>query len=140
MKVRGFISVLALLGCIGAYAAPKEHGVSAKIAYPVGKTEVNQDYRSNGKAVSTLDNVLGSGASVSRIEVISSSSPEGPYERNVRLTQERSKVMVDYMYRVFPDLKEKITVNKITEAWDNLMRVENNQVAAELLEISEKRL
>ena len=26
------------------------------------------------------------------------------------------------------------------EAWDNLMRVENNQVAAELLEISEKRL
>ena len=65
MKVRGFISVLALLGCIGAYAAPKEHGVSAKIAYPVGKTEVNQDYRSNGKTVSTLDNVLGSGASVS---------------------------------------------------------------------------
>ena len=26
------------------------------------------------------------------------------------------------------------------EAWDNLMRVEDNQVAAELLEISEKRL
>jgi hypothetical protein len=26
------------------------------------------------------------------------------------------------------------------DAWDNLMRVENNQVAAELLEISEKRL
>ena len=26
------------------------------------------------------------------------------------------------------------------EAWDNLMRVENDQVAAELLEISEKRL
>ena len=26
------------------------------------------------------------------------------------------------------------------EAWDNLMRVENDQIAAELLEISEKRL
>ena len=91
MKVRGFISVLALLaGCIGAYAAPKEHSVSAKIGYPVGKTEVNQDYRGNGKAVSTLDNVLNSGAAVSRIEVTSSSSPEGPYSVNRRLAGERA--------------------------------------------------
>ena len=117
MKVRGFISVLALLGCIGAYAAPKEHGVSAKIAYPVGKTEVNQDYRSNGKAVSTLDNVLGSGASVSRIEVISSSSPEGPYSVNKRLAGQRAFYAVEFLKQRYGVSDSLFVVKTVDEDW-----------------------
>ncbi len=117
MKVRGFISVLALLGCIGAYAAPKEHGVSAKIAYPVGKTEVNQDYRSNGKAVSTLDNVLGSGASVSRIEVTSSSSPEGPYSVNKRLAGQRAFYAVEFLKQRYGVSDSLFVVKTVDEDW-----------------------
>ena len=117
MKVRGFISVLALLGCIGAYAAPKEHGVSAKIAYPVGKTEVNQDYRSNGKTVSTLDNVLGSGASVSRIEVISSSSPEGPYSVNKRLAGQRAFYAVEFLKQRYGVSDSLFVVKTVDEDW-----------------------
>ena len=117
MKVRGFISVLALLGCIGAYAAPKEHGVSAKIAYPVGKTEVNQDYRSNGKAVSTLDNVLGCGASVSRIEVISSSSPEGPYSVNKRLAGQRAFYAVEFLKQRYGVSDSLFVVKTVDEDW-----------------------
>lgn len=117
MKVRGFISVLALLGCIGAYAAPKEHGVSAKIAYPVGKTEVNQDYRSNGKAVSTLDNVLGSGASVSRIEVTSSSSPEGPYSVNKRLAGQRAFYAVEFLKQRYGVSDSLFVVTTVDEDW-----------------------
>ena len=117
MKVRGFISVLALLGCIGAYAAPKEHGVSARISYPVGKTEVNQDYRSNGKAVSTLDNVLGSGASVSRIEVISSSSPEGPYSVNKRLSGQRAFYAVEFLKQRYGVSDSLFVVKTVDEDW-----------------------
>ncbi len=117
MKVRGFISVLALLGCIGVYAAPKEHGVSARISYPVGKTEVNQDYRSNGKAVSTLDNVLGSGASVSRIEVISSSSPEGPYSVNKRLAGQRAFYAVEFLKQRYGVSDSLFVVTTVDEDW-----------------------
>ena len=117
MKVRGFISVLALLGCIGVYAAPKEHGVSARISYPVGKTEVNQDYRSNGKAVSTLDNVLGSGASVSRIEVISSSSPEGPYSVNKRLSGQRAFYAVEFLKQRYGVSDSLFVVTTVDEDW-----------------------
>ena len=121
MKVRGFISVLALLaGCIGAYAAPKEHSVSAKIGYPVGKTEVNQDYRGNGKAVSTLDNVLNSGAAVSRIEVTSSSSPEGPYSVNKRLAGERAFYAVMFLKDRYGFSDSLFVVKTVDEDWNGV--------------------
>ncbi len=121
MKVRGFISVLALLaGCIGAYAAPKEHSVSAKIGYPVGKTEVNQDYRGNGKAVSTLDNVLNSGAAVSRIEVTSSSSPEGPYSVNKRLAGERAFYAVRFLQERYGVSDSLFVVKTVDEDWNGV--------------------
>lgn len=121
MKVRGFISVLALLaGCIGAYAAPKEHSVSAKIGYPVGKTEVNQDYRGNGKAVSTLDNVFSSGASVSRIEVTSSSSPEGPYSVNKRLAGDRAFYAVRFLQERYGVSDSLFVVKKVDEDWNGV--------------------
>lgn len=93
-----------------------------EIHFRLDKSNLDISYMNNGLALMRLERMIDSIGidRIKEIEVVSQSSPEGPYERNVRLTQERSKVMVDYMYRVFPDLKEKITVNKITEAWDNL--------------------
>ena len=110
MKLREFISVLALLGCLGAYAAPKEQSVSAKIGYGIGKTEVNTSVRSNGKAVDVLDNVLGE-ARVSRIEVTSASSPDGPYSVNKRLAGERASQAVEFLkgrYGLIPCLSLKL--------------------------------
>lgn len=121
MKVRGLISVLALLGCIGAYAAPQgEHIVSAKLGYPVGKTDVKADYRANGKAVSTLDNVLGSEASISRIEVVSSSSPEGPYALNKRLAGERAFYAVQFLQERYSLPDSLFVVKTVDEDWNGV--------------------
>ncbi|MBR5402707.1 MAG: OmpA family protein [Bacteroidales bacterium] len=120
MRFRGFISVLALLGCIGAYAAPVGHSVSAKIGYSVGKTEVNQEFRRNGKAVSTLDNVLSSGASVSRIEIVSSSSPDGPYSLNRHLAGQRSFYAVMFLKDRYSIPDSLFVVKTVDEDWKGL--------------------
>lgn len=121
MKVRGIISVLALLGsCIGAFAAPVGHSVSARIGYQVGKTEVNQEFRHNGKAVSTLDNVLSSGAAVSRIEVVSSSSPDGPYSVNKRLAGERAFCSVHYLQGRYSLPDSIFVVKTVDEDWEGV--------------------
>ena len=93
-----------------------------EIHFKLDKSDLDISYMGNGIALMRLERVIDSIGvdKIKEIEIVSQSSPEGPYERNVTLTEQRSKVMVNYMYRMFPDLKEKITVNKITEAWDNL--------------------
>lgn len=117
MRFRGFISVLALLGSIGGFAAPVGHNVSAQIGYSVGKTEVNQEFRRNGKAVSTLDNVLSSGASVSRIEIVSSSSPDGPYSLNRHLAGQRSFYAVMFFKDRYSIPDSLFVVKTVDEDW-----------------------
>ena len=69
-----------------------------------------------------LDHVIDSiGAeNITAIELISQSSPEGTLKHNEWLTEHRSQVMMKYLQRVFPELVDKITVNKISESWENL--------------------
>lgn len=119
MKLRGFISVLALLGCLGAYAAPKEQSVSAKIGYGIGKTEVNTSVRSNGKAVDVLDNVLEE-ARVSRIEVTSASSPDGPYSVNKRLAGERASQAVEFLKGRYGLADSLFVIKTIAEDWQGV--------------------
>ncbi len=121
MKIKGLISVLALLGgCFGAFAAPVEHGVSARIGYQVGKTEVNQEFRHNGKALSTLDNILSSGASFARIEIVSSSSPDGPYSVNKRLAGERAFYSVHYLQERYSLPDSIFVVKTVDEDWEGV--------------------
>lgn len=122
MKLRGIISVLAVLGCIGAYAAPREQSVLAKFGYGIGKTEVNPDYRGNGKAVSTLDNVFGSNAAVSRIEVVASSSPDGPYAVNRRVAGERAGFAVEFLKQRYALPDSVFVVRTIDEDWGGVAR------------------
>jgi len=93
-----------------------------EIHFKLDNADLDISYMDNGIALMRMERVIDSIGidNIKEIEIVSQSSPEGPYERNKKLTEQRSKVMVNYMYRVFPELKEKITVNKITEAWDNL--------------------
>ena len=140
MKLKGLISVLALLGgCFGAFAAPVEHGVSARIGYQVGKTVVNQEFRHNGKAVSTLDNILSSGASVARIEIVSSSSPDGPYSVNKRLAGERAFYSVHYLQERYSLPDSIFVVKTVDEDWEgvaNYLRRSDKPWKDEALKIS----
>lgn len=115
-----FVSLLAVLSGASAFAEPVERSVSAKISYGVGKTDVNPDYRGNKKAVSTLDSVFGSDAPVSRIEVLSYSSPEGPFAVNKRLVGERASLAVDFLKHRY-SLPDSVFVRKtVDEDWQGV--------------------
>ena len=93
-----------------------------EIHFELNKADLDISYMDNGLAMLRLDRVLDSIGleNISAIEIISQSSPEGSLERNTWLTEHRSKVISNYLYRVYPELKSRISINKITESWDNL--------------------
>lgn len=93
-----------------------------EIHFELNKADLNISYMDNGLSLLRLDRVIDSIGyeNISAIEIISQSSPEGTLERNSWLTEHRSKAIHNYLNRVFPDLKPKISINKITESWENL--------------------
>lgn len=95
-----------------------------EIHFELNKAILDISYMDNGLSLLHLDRVIDSIGieNITAIEIVSQSSPEGPLERNTWLTENRSKVMKEYMYRVFPELKPIISVNKVIESWDNLAR------------------
>ena len=96
--------------------------IYTEIHFKLNKADLDIEYMDNGLAMLHLDRVIDSLGieNISAIEIISQSSPEGSLERNTWLTEHRSKVMQEYMLRVFPELKDKISMNKVTESWENL--------------------
>lgn len=93
-----------------------------EIHFELNKADLNISYMDNGLSMLRLDRVIDSIGieNISAIEIISQSSPEGTLERNTWLTEHRSKAIQNYLYRVFPELKSRISINKITESWENL--------------------
>ena len=93
-----------------------------EIHFELNKADLDISYMDNGLSMLHLDRVLDSIGleNISAIEIISQSSPEGSLERNTWLTEHRSKVIQNYLYRVYPELKSRISINKITESWENL--------------------
>ena len=92
------------------------------IHFRLNKAELDISYLDNGLTLLRLDHVIDSLGveNIAAIEIVSQSSPEGSLDRNTWLTENRSRVIVNYMNRVFPELKNKISLNKIVESWDNL--------------------
>lgn len=93
-----------------------------EIHFKLNKSNLDISYMDNSQALLHLDRVVDSIGidNIVAIEIISQSSPEGPLEWNKKLTDQRSDVMKKYFNRVFPKLKGKLTLNKVTESWNNL--------------------
>ena len=93
-----------------------------EIHFRVNKSDLDIDYMDNAYALLHLDRVVDSIGieNISAIEIIAQSSPDGSLERSTQLTEHRSKSMLKYMYEVFPDLRDKISMNTVTESWENL--------------------
>ena len=93
-----------------------------EIHFRLNKAELDISYMNNGRAMLHLDRVIDSIGieNIVAIEIISQSSPEGTLERNKWLTDHRSDVMKKYINLTFPALKDKLTMNKVTESWENL--------------------
>ena len=129
MKLRLLIPLLAMLATQGAYSAPRERSIGTRISYGVGKKDVNPDFKSNGRAINMLDNLLApdSDAKVLRVEIRSLSSPDGPYSVNKRLTSQRAGAAVDFLKDRYPSLRDTLYIIKtMDEDWDGVARYLRN--------------
>ena len=57
---------------------------------------------------------------IDSVVIVSQSSPEGPYEYNVRLSKRRAATMRNYVMNVFPELDGKLFVHPDGESWEQL--------------------
>ena len=94
----------------------------SEIHFRLNNTRLDISYMDNGLTLLRLDRVIDSLGTdnIAAIEIVSQSSPEGSLVRNTWLTENRSKIMMDYIKRVFPELSSRVSYNKVTESWDNL--------------------
>jgi len=95
-----------------------------EIHFRLNSADLDLSYMDNGLSLLHLDMIIDSIGSenIKAIEIISQSSPEGTLERNIWLTEHRSMAMMNYMKRVFPELSDRLSINKITESWENLSK------------------
>lgn len=129
MKWRSLISAFLMLSCLGLHAAPREHSVGTRLSYPLGSAGVNAEYKGNADALRVLDQVLGDGASVSRIVVKGVSSPDGPLSANRRVARQRAQLTVEFLKERYAGLPDSLFVVKtLDEDW---ACVENYLLAAD---------
>ena len=110
----------------------------SEIHFRLNNARLDISYLDNGLTLLRLDRVIDSLGvdNIAAIEIISQSSPEGSLVRNTWLTENRSKIMMDYIKRVFPELNGRVSFNKITESWDNLAQyvVEDPNLESETID------
>ena len=93
-----------------------------EIYFRQNKADLELNYMDNGFSLQRLYKVVDSVGTenIAAIEIIAQASPDGILSRNIWLSQHRSQIILDYMNRNFPQLKDRISVNAVTESWDNL--------------------
>ena len=93
-----------------------------EVHFRQNKADLDLDYMDNGRALQHLHRVLDSLGleNIAAVEIIAQSSPDGLLSRNEWLTEHRSEVILEYMNEHFPELKNFISLSKVTESWENL--------------------
>jgi len=93
-----------------------------EIHFKQNKADLDLNYMDNGRSLQHLYRVMDSLGieNIAAVEVIAQSSPDGILSRNEWLSEHRSQVILEYMYKNFPDLRDRISVNTIAESWENL--------------------
>lgn len=93
-----------------------------EVHFRQNKADLDLDYMDNGKSLEHLHRVFDSLGieNVAAVEIIAQSSPDGGLARNEWLTEHRSQVILEYMNLHFPELSDRISLNTVTESWENL--------------------
>lgn len=100
MKLIFFICLLGL-ALRGTAQTPSDSTVAMRyrIYYPVGKTELREDYMGNAKTLQHIQKYLENSSQIDSITIYSYASPEGPYWLNKRLAAERGKSAKQYLLK-----------------------------------------
>lgn len=93
------------------------------ILFRKNSADLELNYMDNRKALSHFRNLIDSLGveNIVEIEIVAQASPDGIVSRNVWLAQHRADVILDYLKHSYPKLNAKITVQTVTESWDNLV-------------------
>lgn len=99
----------------------------AFIDFPVNRTEIYPDYRSNPRELAviraTIDSVrLDPDVSVKAMTFKGYASPEGPYNNNVRLAKGRTESLKNYVQGLYHFDPSVITTSYEPEDWEGLRR------------------
>ena len=93
-----------------------------EIHFRQNKADLDTTYMDNQRSLRHLSRVMDSLGieNIAAVEIIAQSSPDGGLARNEWLTEHRSQVILDYMRLHFPELNDRISLNTVTESWENL--------------------
>ena len=93
-----------------------------EIHFRQNKADLEPDYMDNQRSLNHLSRVMDSLGleNIAAVEIIAQSSPDGGLARNEWLTEHRSQVILEYMQEHFPELNDRISLNTVTESWENL--------------------
>ena len=121
----------------------RELSGQAFIDFPVNRTEIYPDYRSNpselAKIIATIDSVRNDkDITVRRITIKGYASPEGSYENNTRLAKGRTEALKQYVRNLYNFDNDFISTDYEPEDWAGLRRYveqSNLEHKAEILAI-----
>ena len=95
-----------------------------RIFYPVGKTELYEDYMDNANTLHRFKKYLEKSPQIDSVTIYSYASPEGSYQLNKRLAAERGKTAKQYLLerlppnRLLPD--SLFIIDPTAENWQGL--------------------
>ncbi|MDE5850317.1 MAG: DUF3575 domain-containing protein [Muribaculaceae bacterium] len=112
-----FVAVMtAVLTAIGICAARGTDTLHVDIHYPVAKSDFHPDFRKNTGVRDSLMKALRHGAPI-RIDIVSSSSPEGNAKFNQRLSEQRTATALKILSSI-PEMEtDSLTSHSIGADW-----------------------
>ncbi len=95
------------------------------VGFRLDSASFSDNYEDNAKALAALDSVLSavSKDKVDSIEIVSTSSPEGSYTYNFRLSKQRCDAIADYLRSRYPGHSGLMVFNWKGEAWDDMRSI-----------------
>ena len=92
--------------------------------YVLDRTELDPGYLDNGRHISEIKKYLALSPRIDSITIVSYASPEGPYDRNVWLAEERGKTAKQFLLDNAPEgsslTADKIRLRPQNENWGGL--------------------
>lgn len=95
-----------------------------QISYPINDTELHEDYLDNATSLRIIKEYFNKSPRIDSIIIYSYASPDGPYNTNKRLAEERGKRARSYLLQIMPEDRtfpdSLIIIKPTAENWEGL--------------------
>lgn len=129
-----YVPTLIYQAVVAEEVKTRELSGRAFVDFPVNRTEIYPDYRTNSvelaKIINTIDSVRSDkDITVTAITIKGFASPEGPYNNNIRLAKGRTAALRDYVRGLYSFPDNFISTSYEPEDWEGLKEyVETHEI------------